>query len=229
MQQTWGCLFVQNYQGLAKTLTWKFWFLTYDHCIIKLTLLLKGFNIFHQSFFCLYLLIFYIYVQHPPVATITFIFTYGKLILSIPAALIVLACLWRTLKTHQFWSSERFPTVHRRKKMREFATILDTFSHQYVQVMLQRHCFCCIPSGVSRPCSREQIADSHLLVILQSSCESSFYFIPEHKGKKIPKGKGEFYNILCGKLGFCYFFYSKVFCSIFDRYKKKKVNSTSLG
>lgn len=171
MQQTWGCLFVQNYQGLAKTLTWKFSFLTYDHCIIKLTLLLKGFNIFHQSFFCLYLLIFYIYVQHPPVATITFVCTYGKLIFSTPAALIILVCLWRTLKIHQFWPSERFPTVHRRKKVREFDTILDTFSHQYVQVMLQRHCFCCIPSGGSRPCSREQITDSHLLVILQSSCE----------------------------------------------------------
>lgn len=113
--------------------------------------------------------------------------------------------------------------------MREFDKILNTFSHRYVQVMFQSQFFCCIPSGGSRPCSRDQIADSHLLVILQSSCESSFYFIPEHKGKKMPKRKGEFYNILFDKLGFRYFSAQSLFAVSLTDAKKKKVNKVCLG
>ena len=121
---------------------------------------------------------------------------------SIPAALTILACEGH-LKPIGF--------DHQKTKTRKFDTILNTFSHQYVQVMLQSQFFCRVPSGGSRPCNGEQVADSHLLVALQSRCESSFYFIPEHIGKKIPTGKGEFYNMLSDKLKACYFFLLNVF------------------
>lgn len=75
-------------------LTWKFSFLTCDHCFIKLTLLLAEFNVFNQSFFfffCLYLFFTCVFniLSLPQWLCIH---TYGKLIFSIPATLTILVC-----------------------------------------------------------------------------------------------------------------------------------------
>lgn len=165
-------------------LTWKFSFLTCDHCFIKLTLLLAEFNVFNQSsFFFLSLLVFYLCVQHPLIATMTLHSYLWKTHIQYSSNTDHLS-LWRTLKTHQFWSSESFPTVHKRKKWESLIQCWIPFLISMFKSCSRVRFFCCIPSGGSRPCSREQVVDSPMLVILQSSCESSFYFIPEHKGKK---------------------------------------------